>query len=228
MASMAEILGKLHNEHQLFSIDDLNISHEKDITNYLEDFPELLGFYSLYKKEFNNTVQNKPNQDCARSKDLPFIGNDTMKKKKAKFIYYFEGSLSQENKLSITVLAHLFTTDDIKIIDKFFGQKGWWTEANFKRIKDKLKITKSIAEQSYIADAVRFKDNEKNKNLIEEEIRLLKPELVICVGSKALEMVGMKYYDLPTKFHHVKFPKYHNDDNIYIKLNEIVNNYLKY
>lgn len=62
----------------------------------------------------------------------------------------------------------------------------------------------------------------KNRNLICEEIKLFKPKLVVCVGTKARNLVGIRYYDFPVQFHYVRFPKYHNDNNIYKELNEIL------
>lgn len=144
-------------------------------------------------------------------------------KGEADFIFYFEGSLANTNKLSITVLAHLWLTEDEAIINKFIGKDKWWTLSNYQNIKTKLKILETHVHKSYITDAKRFKNNDKCSELIISEINLLKPKFVISIGHTAKNLVGMNYYDLPTKFHFVKFPKYHNDMSIYKDLNSIMN-----
>ena len=61
----------------------------------------------------------------------------------------------------------------------------------------------------------------KNKEIIKKEIDFFKPKLVVCIGNKARDLVGMRFYDFPVQFHYVKFPKYHSNNNIYLELNEI-------
>ncbi len=130
--------------------------------------------------------------------------------------------MASEDKLSITVLAHLWLTNDKEIINKFIGKDRWWTLSNYNNVKTKLNISENHINKSYITDAKRFKNNAKCTDLIRSEINILKPKLVISVGNTAKNLVGMNYYDLPTKFHFVKFPKYHNDMTIYEELNKIM------
>jgi len=136
-------------------------------------------------------------------------------------MFYFEGSRQDKNKISITVLSHLWLTDDETIIDKFCGENKWWTKANFLNIKNRLAVDKKIIERSYITDAIRFDSDDKNKEIIKKEIDFFKPKLVVCIGNKARDLVGMRFYDFPVQFHYVKFPKYHSNNNIYLELNEI-------
>lgn len=128
----------------------------------------------------------------------------------------------KKDKISITLLSHLWLTEDEAIINKFLGKTKWWTKANFSKIKKSLRIDREIVERSYISDSVRFEKDETNMKLIRKEIKLFKPKLVVCVGNKARDLVGMRYYDFPTKFHYVRFPKYHKDNYIYEELNEIL------
>lgn len=223
IVNFSKKLGFLHNQYGLFSRDSFSVKYEKNIINFLEDFPYLKSFYEEYQKEFTSNQKEHIDSKVARSTDLPFIGIDVIKKGEADFIFYFEGSLASTDKLSITVLAHLWLANDEKIINKFIGQNKWWTLANYQNVKSKLKISESHINKSYITDAKRFNNNDKCSDLIRSEINILKPKLVISVGNTAKNLVGMNYYDLPTKFHYVKFPKYHNDMKIYTELNSIMN-----
>ncbi|MCF8317090.1 MAG: hypothetical protein K9I71_13245 [Ignavibacteriales bacterium] len=216
-------LGILHNKYGLFSRASFSVKYEKNIINFLEDFPYLKSFYEEYQKEFTSNQKEQIDSKEARSTDLPFLGIDVITKGEADFIFYFEGSLASTDKLSITVLAHLWLTNDKRIIDKFIGKNKWWTFSNYRNVKSKLNVQVSHTLKSYIADAKRFKDNDKCSDLIHDEINLLKPKLVISIGNTAKNLVGMNYYELPTKFHFVKFPKYHNDLKIYTNLNSIMN-----
>ena len=215
-------LGILHNKYKLFSTDDFNIVPEKNIINILSDFPWLQEYYEYYQTQFDNTIPNNPNQKEARSKDLPFLGKEVLASGKADFIILFEGSLSEGDRLSISVLCHLWLTEEESIINKYCGKGKWWTHNNYLNVKNRLNINNEIINRSYITDAIRFGNKEDNKNLIWEEIELFKPKLVICIGNKAKDLVGMRHHDLPTKFHYVKFPKYHNDDTMYEELNKIL------
>lgn len=223
VSEFAKKLGQLHNKHSLFSIEKFKVQPEKNIINFLDDFVYLKEFYTQYLLEFSNhhIEQLKSNQAC--SVDLPFVGENVIKTGEAKSIFYFEGSLASTDKLSITVLSHLWLTTDKSIIKKFVGKGKWWTPGNYKNVKDKLNIPLKHLANSYITDSKRFNSVEKCSNLIEKEIKLLQPKLVVAIGNTAKNLVGMKYYDLPTKFHFVKFPKYHNDLQIYKELNMILN-----
>lgn len=219
----AKKLGQLHNKYNLFSIQNFKVNPQKNIINILDDFIYLKEFYKKYILEFSNNSNDKLKTTNARSVDLPFVGENVLRTGKAKFIFYFEGSLGPIDNISITVLSHLWLTKDKNIIKKFVGKGKWWTPGNYKNVKDKLDIPIKHLANSYIADAKRLNSVEKCSNLIEEEIKLLRPKLVVAIGNTAKKLVGMKFYDLPTKFHFVKFPKYHNDLQIYKELNMILN-----
>ena len=221
-------LAKLHDDFSLFSKDDFLIT-TGNIINSLKMFDEfsyLYNFYKIYGSNFLNKIPTSVNVKEAKNRDLPFIGKNVISNQRADFIFYFEGSLSKEDKLSITVLSHLWLTFDEKVINTFCGKNLWWTVANFKNIRDRLNLSKKVISNSYITDAIRFdrSQNEKNTKLAYEEILLLKPKLVICIGTKAKETIGMKFLVQNTKFHYIKFPKYHNDTNIYKELNKILEN----
>lgn len=224
---LAISLGEIHNEFGLFSKTVFDqVKKENNIIEYLDDFPYLRIFYDKYIEQFDENNSNKIDRSEAINIDLPFIGEKAIYNEQIDFMFYFEGSREKKGKISITVLSHLWLTEDEAIINKFLGKTKWWTKANFLNIKNRLAIDNRITERSYISDAVRFENDKTNRELICEEIKLFKPKLVVCVGTKARDLVGMRYYDFPTKFHHVRFPKYlpkyDNYDNIYEELNEIL------
>ena len=74
-------------------------------------------------------------------------------------------------------------------------------------------MTSIIARHSYVTDAVRMgkpdgkQDSQQNRRLLQHEIEQLNPELVVLVGSRAADTVGVKaqreYRDLYFK---VPFP----------------------
>ncbi len=216
-------LGEIHNESGLFSKTVFDqVKKENNIIEYLDDFPYLRIFYDKYIEQFDENNPNKIDRAEAINIDLPFIGEKAIYNEQIDFMFYFEGSRQDKDKISITVLSHLWLTEDDAIINKFLGKNKWWTKANFSNIKKTLRIDSEIVERSYISDSVRFEDDETNMKLIRKEIKLFKPKLVVCVGNKARDLVGMRYYDFPTKFHHVRFPKYHKYDDIYEELNKIL------
>ncbi|POY35138.1 hypothetical protein C3K47_16275 [Solitalea longa] len=219
---LSESLGNLHNQHRLYINSDFLREEEKNIIYHLDDFNYLKKFYLKYRTFITNNEENYLNNKKARNLDLPFLGQKVIESGKADFIFYFEGSLSSNDKLSITVLAHLWLTQNDEIINKFCGEGKWWTNSHYRNIQEKFNIKTSVTERSYIADSKRFESNERCSKLIHDEIKLLEPKIVICVGNTAKDLTGMNYFDLPTKFHYVKFPKYHNDNEIYNSLRKIL------
>lgn len=216
-------LSEIHNKFGLFSQSVFEqVKKENNIIEYLDDFSYLRIFYENYIDKFDKNSTNKIDRAEAINIDLPLIGEKSIYNEQVDFVFYFEGSRQEKNKISITVLSHLWLTEDEAIINKFCGKTKWWTKANYLNIKNRLAIDNRIIERSYVSDAVRFENDEKNKNLIYEEIKFFKPKLVVCVGTKARDLVGMRYYDFPVKFHYVKFPKYHSDNDIYMELNKIL------
>lgn len=220
-------LANLHARYGLFSKNDFE-KKEGNILVRLKQFNEfsyLSNFYNEYIACFTNNTTHSNNTKESIKKDLPFIGEKVIKKQKAEFIFYFEGSLAKEEKLSITVLSHLWLINDQNIINAFCGKELWWTHANFNNIKNRLNLSPKVVSNSYITDAIRFgkEQSKKNRELAFEEISLLNPQVVICVGTKARDTIGMRYLSQETKFHFIKFPKYHNENEIYNHLNEILN-----
>jgi hypothetical protein len=195
-----------------------------------EDFQYLYDFYMDYSKGLSNSIVLTPDNSLARNTDLPFIGENVLKNNKAKFFFVFEGSRQIKDKLSITVLSHLWLKNDDTIKNKYFEKDKWWTKINYQKFYERFSTIDNlsmVASHSYITDAVRYDDDKASIQLIEEEIKLLKPDLVVCVGSKARYIVGMKYYD-NTKFHHVPFPVNWNKqklDEYYKELNSIISKF---
>jgi hypothetical protein len=222
---LANIIGEIHNRYNLFSSVDFKDKNGDNIITALDEFSYLQRFYEFYAAQFDNNSPNEIDRKEARNRDLPFVGAKVIEYAKVDFIFYFMGSLQTEKKLSITVLAHLWTVDEDDIIDKFCGEDKWWLKHLFKNLKDSLAIEKNVIERSYIADAVRFKSNKLNKKLIFEEINFFRPKIVVCVGSVTKDLVKTTRYDFPVRFHHVAFPKYgHGNSEMYNELNQILKN----
>ena len=159
-----------------------------------------------------------------------------------------KSSKKKDAKLSITVLANLWLLDnseaskDKGTIDCFC--KTWWPGGGYKNMRKKIEIDKDIAVNSYVTDAVRLQIKSKegvtdpdrikkikeineaneqvNRKLLYQEIEMLQPELVICVGNTAKDIVGMKYLKQNTKFHAVIFPRYHKKEDCYTELSDIL------
>ncbi len=218
-------LAKLHRDSRLFSSATFQVSDRENILCRLKEFEEydyLSQFYSEYQEHFVDSSNEAVNRREARSRDLPFIGNNVLKSGRAKFFFVFEGSLQAINKLSITVLSHLWLSIDPDTIKAFCGSDGWWTERNYYNVKDRLRMSSKIAADSYVIDGTRFANDEESTKLVYKEMELLKPKLVVCIGGRARNIVEMRYLDQDTKFHHVKFPKYHSDNSIYDQLSKIL------
>lgn len=222
---LANILGEIHNRYNLFSSVDFKVKNGDNIIPALDEFSYLQRFYEFYAAQFENNSPNEIDRREAKNRDLPFVGEKVIENAKVDFIFYFMGSLQIEKKLSITVLAHLWTVDEEDIIDKFCGEDKWWRKHLFKNLKNSLAIDKSVIKRSYITDAVRFKSNKLNKKLIFEEINFFRPKIVVCVGSVTKDLVNTTGYDFPVRFHYVPFPKYgHGNSEMYNELNQILKN----
>lgn len=212
-------LAKIHNESNLFSVDDFKRTKENNIIHLIRkntnpQLEYLKEFYSTYQRYFNQLERNAANKVYARNTDLPFVGKKVLQNKKAKFIFYFEGSLSEKKRLSITVLAHLWLIPDEKIESMYFGKNGFWKKPNYLFTKQKMNLTRTVIENSYIADAVRLRNKSDNKTLIDKEIKLLNPEVVICVGKKSKNLVGMEHPYFRALFTDILFPGFRNRTKI--------------
>jgi hypothetical protein len=237
--NLSKKIAELHSGYSVYDSGVLN-STTGNIFLALNNFPEfdyLATFYKDYIINYPETNAKSTNDYRAKSKDLFFIGDRVIEKDSCKFFFVFEGSLSSIEKLSITVLSHLWLLENSDpIIQAFCGKDKWWSFHNYRGIKDKLKINREIARHSYVVDAIRLGLDEqlkntktsnqlkieKNRELIYKEIILLKPKLVICVGTAAQSIVGMKYLDQNTKFHFIRFPKYHKETKAYEDLFRIM------
>ncbi|WP_423148634.1 hypothetical protein [Rubrolithibacter danxiaensis] len=202
---IARKLADLHSEYKVYTRTQLTTSSNNIICSLSSSFPYLYNFYQNYIEVFSNEVENRIKDDKrVRSTDLPFIGEDVVSTGEAKFFFVFEGSLSDKNKLSITALAHLWLTEESEIISSF--SERWWKKHLYNNVHKHLDIKSEIATQSYVFDARRTPSNDQD--LIYREIEMLKPKLVVCIGTTARETVGMRYIKQDAKFHYVRFPKY--------------------
>lgn len=91
-------------------------------------------------------------------------------------------------------------------------------------MKNQLYLNQKVIDNCFVSDAIRLSklddttkiDLKKNRELIWGEIELLKPNLVICVGNYAREIVGMRYSS-HTKFHHIPFPTHRKSKSEKVK-----------
>jgi uracil-DNA glycosylase len=144
----------------------------------------------------------------------------------------------------------LWGFDGEKVKDEFINK--WWDgrKKNYDRIYSKLNITKDIALNAYVTDAKRVANkniddgngvNKKrpriNRDLVHNEIELLRPKMVICIGNTAKNVVGKKFVlknEGGIRFYYVPFPnnyfskeQWKNADEKYAGLNEALLNTLK-
>lgn len=246
---LAQELASLHYEYGIYDsiskFNELRNHKNYNILNFCKEFEKLKVFNKFFEEYFKHydslparyisESRNLMNIKQARGVDFPFIGENVITTRKAKFMFVFEGSLSNNGedskkdkaKLSITVLSNFWHLEDNdEINDLFKKQKdskvNFWNKSNFLKVKSQLHLNHNVLNNCFVTDAVRIAkeddnttlDLERNRELIWKEIELLKPDLVICVGGKAKEIVGMKYSDLNTKFHHIPFPTYRKAENI--------------
>lgn len=244
---LAKELASLHYKSGIYdsipNFDELRNHKNCNILNFCKEF-ESLKFFNKFFDDYFKYYDSLPsrltpksrnyiNTKQARGVDLPFIGNEVISSGKAKFMFVFEGSLSnnRENeqdkvsnlaKLSITVLSnfwHLVNKNELDIV--FKNKVKFWNKKSFDKVKEHLHLMPIVIDNCFVTDAIRLSkeddytkiDLKKNRELIWKEIDLLKPSLVICVGGFAKEIVGMQYSDLDTKFHHIPFPTYRKAEN---------------
>ena len=224
---LAKELALIHSKFSIYSQKDIkNKAIEFNIIELVKSYnnPKLLYLTDYYKVYEENYYPAQPfdndysNIKEARRADLPFIGMEMLSQKKAKFMFIFEGSLAN-NKLSMTVFSHLWilAKDEERNLNSKENSNGGWYWPSYYKVKEKLGITKQIADNSYVTDAIRIgnqkgervrKNNKKNHELLIEEINLLRPELIICIGAKARKIIGMDLKNTNVKCIHVPFPKY--------------------
>jgi hypothetical protein len=202
---LAEILAQCHAEFGIYDEGMFNASDSHNIVHHISSIPDLAylrKFYLDYQRKYidrwkSRVVQPRVNRstNVSRNVDLPFIGEAVIKSGSAKYMFVFEGSLSQSNRLSITVLSCLWPIANFQPIQSIFQM--FWSSPYF-YIVECLGITPSIARNSYVVDAVRIgtengrQDRQKNRELLKREIELLNPEIVILVGGTAADTIGNK------------------------------------
>lgn len=203
--NLAQLLAREHAKFGVFSEEMFAIPGSNNITHQISSIMELAylyKFYAVYQREYVTERERQSDQspvnrstNVSRSVDLLFIGQNVIKTGFAKYMFVFEGSLSRTDKLSITVLSCLWPLASFQPIQSIF--QTFWSSPYF-YIVECLGITPEIARCSYVVDAVRIgtehrrPDHQKNRELLEREIELLKPEIVVLVGGTAANTIGKK------------------------------------
>lgn len=178
--------------------------------SYLASFYEDYLAYYMTSRETSGGLDSTPLTGAARSVDLPFVGKSVLSTGIAKFMFVFEGSLQKETRLSITVLSCLWALDDITPYRDLV--QLYWNMTSYNRVHRSLSITPGIASEAYVVDAFRIgnaignRDTKRNRALLHEEIRLLRPEHIILVGNTARDIIGREYAHANNRCFHVPFP----------------------
>jgi hypothetical protein len=215
---LAQRLAEIHSSYGVYPeelLQNANRSIISDI-NMISELAYLAHFFNQYQSAYLSRCKSSSPElaelkGAARSIDLPFVGPDVVTSGKAKYMFVFEGSLQKANILSMTVLSCFWLIKDDKNYDA--QMLRYWERLNtYHRIKRELGITLEIAKQSYVVDSFRIgnkngnRDTTRNRKLLDEEVKLLKPDLVILVGSTAREIVGTRMIKTDDKYFAVPFP----------------------
>ena len=133
-----------------------------------------------------------------------YIGEKALKSGRVRFMFVFEGSLSEPTHLSTTVLSCLWPVKSFQRIQSIFCT--FWPTTYF-NIVHGLGMTVEIAKRAYVVDAVRTPELRKNRDLLRREISLLEPELVVLVGGEAERIIGFAACQAePDRYFRVNFP----------------------
>jgi len=203
---LAKRLANLHGEYGVYDREKLCVPPRENIIDQIPGIGELAylhRFYINYRRNLLVKLKKRRGRPAisrmthvSRSVDLPFIGEAVVDR--AKYFFVFEGSLSMESKLSVTVLSCLWPLEgmaSLMPLQNIF-RNFWPSPYDF--IVESLKINAEIARHSYVVDAVRIgkqdgkgkQDLPTNRELLSREICLLNPALVILVGRTAANIVG--------------------------------------
>lgn len=194
---MDKELAKIHVKYNIYPESLLDVEVDKSIIRGIRDFEPLRylsGFYDNYLSAYTSHQRSLrqdsaikgPLKGAARSVDLPFIGPSALRQRKAKYMFVFEGSLQETNRLSITVLSCFWLFRDLTKYRSLI--QTYWNPTSYRRIHQSLHISPEIADQSYVIDAFRIgnsegkRDTKANRSLLLEEIELLQPEIKVLVA----------------------------------------------
>jgi len=223
--NIVDSLACLHEKYGLFN--HFKISDELWTPNLLKKLGEieetkyLLDFYSqyfsAYRKQLGKTGLNNHLNDSmtgvSRAVDLPFLGSQTIEFGRARYFLVFEGSLANSQEPSMTVLSCLWATNDekakSKILDEHWSGRG---KSSYEFIVKCLKMDTSLAKDCFVTDAVKFGDGngkpdlKRNREFLLNEIKILNPDFVILLGTKAKSTYGKASKEVPWKLIQLPFP----------------------
>jgi hypothetical protein len=204
---ITQMLAEIHSNFGIFDRASFRVDDSENIIHHLSGIPELaylhqfyLDYKSALEAEFGKRqgqVRQPLRTKVAKSVDLPFIGESVIQTGHAKYLFVFEGSLASTEKLSVNVLACLWPLEGMAGPLHGIRRKFWCSPYDY--IVDRLSITSEVAKHSYVVDAVRIgipggkkPDREQNRRLLQQEIDLLKPRLVVLVGKTAERTIWNK------------------------------------
>jgi hypothetical protein len=220
--ALATSLAEQHARFNIFRTEVFDVKKKENIVHRLKGIPELgylCKFYKDYVREYRRyeseqrrggVGKSRRRAGKARSTDLPFIGEEALKSGQARYMFVFEGSLCEPTRLTTTVLSCLWPVESFGQIQSIFCT--FWPTTYF-NILEGLGMTPEIAKQAYVVDAIRTGDLTKDRDLLRDEITLLKPDLVVLVGGKAEHRVDPKVRNAePKRFLRVNFPNNARDE----------------
>lgn len=196
MGDLVHELAGLHAEFGLYDPAMFAVEKENNIIERLSEIAELdylQQFYNDYESHYIEAFRTRSDPTpslrltrVSRSVDLPYIGEIANRNHRAKVMMVFEGSLSDQKRLSVTVLACLWPITPAKPIHQIFTT--FWP-SRYDDLVRYLCVSAQVAREVYVVDAVRIgndkgkSDLKKNRLLLEREIELVNPELIVLVGN---------------------------------------------
>jgi hypothetical protein len=231
---MINRLAELHAEYNIYPEHFMRKNTNHRIIHYLERFPEtkyLAEIYQDYLSKYHSNLitlginpedKAKMSGKIARSVDLPFIGKNVLDKNKPTFMIIFNGSLQKEKKLSVTVLSCFWLFENAFIKHESMV-KEYWKEKPFTLMLNSLKITPKMAQHAYIVDAFRISNGvetvtkankEDNQRLLIREAELIKPDLILQVGTTTSNIVRDSLKENGFNVDFVNFPGTQNESEI--------------
>ncbi len=203
---MQSQLAQLHAEFGIYQKDAFNLPDSQNIISRISSIPELEclhQFYLEYQKAYKAQLQKRSKKKNAtkitstsRSIELPFVGESVIQLGHAKYMFVFQGALQEQQFLSVTVLSCLWPLGDSYVQNDIF-QVFWPGRKNiYERIVKSLGITPAVANCAYVVNALRIETEDKisdlhqNRDILQREITLLDPELVVLLGGAASRTIG--------------------------------------
>jgi len=203
---MQNQLAQLHAEFGIYPKDVFGLPDSQNIISRLSSIPELQylhHFYLDYQQTYKAQSPKRSNKrsvvkstSLSRSYELPFVGQSVVQSGHAKYMFVFQGSLQKQEFLSVTVLSCLWPLGSSYLQNDIFDVFWPGRKNIYEHIVKSLGITQAVAKCAYVVNALRIETEDKilalhqNRDLLQREIALLDPELVVLLGGAASKTIG--------------------------------------